>query len=254
LRNIVAMPLHDPKGILLPLLVEVTPQLKQLYERVFVALTPLVQQQQPGRIQALQADPFFRLVLPVEQQPVGVQLRELFSLAAAESREDDLLHLCFPDRVVFALLSDFREAFMADVRSLAAGDVPLIFQRSKKAWASHPANYAEIEGLVTRVGELLLGRSLDFAWCYLVTRAGRLAKVLPGCRGVDFSVEAEIILPMLAELSTRDVDWLAWEDPFLYKADPAALKAAREADPQEVVSRLGYAVSMLKLLAEFTGK
>jgi hypothetical protein len=47
---------------------------------------------------------------------------------------------------------------------------------------------------------------------------------------------------------TKDVDWLAWEDPFIYARDPQQMKTEREQSGQEIRKRLAYVIPMLQLL------
>lgn len=104
--------------------------------------------------------------------------------------------------------------------------------------------------MLTRVGELLFNQTLDFAWCHLVLSAHDLGVALPLVQRSDLSVLAEIGLAHRERIKTRDVDWLAWEDPFVYSQDAAQLKAQRETDVQETLKRLSYVLPKLQLLAE----
>src|SRR6185369_12610676 len=116
---------------------------------------------------------------------------------------------------------------------------PLIFQRSEAAWETHPRNYRELEQIVTRVGELLFNRSLDFAWCHLVVQAAQLQAILPHIKNHDLSMVAEMVLLLKDEIQTQSVDWLAWEDPFICDRDPRQLKQEREQSSAETQKRLG---------------
>ena len=129
-------------------------------------------------------------------------------------------------------------------------DTPLIFQRTAAAWQTHPANYHEIESFATRIGELLFGRTLDFGWCHLAIGAERLAGLLPRLHARDLSMVGEMVVLLRHEIKTRDVDWLAWEDPLVLGADPAQLKREREASPQEVRKRLSYVLPTIQRLLE----
>jgi hypothetical protein len=44
------------------------------------------------------------------------------------------------------------------------------------------------------------------------------------------------------------LDWLAWEDPFIYGHDAKQLRRERENSPLETQKRLGYVIPMLQLL------
>ena len=81
--------------------------------------------------------------------------------------------------------------------------------------------------------------------------AGRLARLMPGVTRSDMSMLAEMVLGLRDELQVVEVDWLAWEDPYLLGRDAAELRREREASPGEMRKRLGYVIPMLQVLAEF---
>ena len=180
--------------------------------------------------------------------PVGERFKGLYEFAADSSPPDQVLHLCFPDRLAFALQSEHRADFMDDVRSLDPTEPPLIYQRSERAWETHPVRYREIEDMVTHAGELLFGKSLDYAWCHIAIRAGDLRGIIAGVSEPGMPMLAEIILLLRERINTRDVDWLAWEDPFILERDPDELKSEREISRSEIHKRLSYAIPMLHLL------
>jgi hypothetical protein len=150
--------------------------------------------------------------------------------------------------VAFALQSDYRDQFCADVQAITCQQTPLIFQRSPAAWATHPDNYRTIEQFVTHVGTLFFQKSLDFAWCHLALTAEQLTHVVPSLKNQDLSMMAELPLLMLETIQTREVDWLAWEDPFIMGCEAHVLREAREHNLVETRKRLGYVIPMLELL------
>jgi hypothetical protein len=251
MRPNIVMPMADPKGILFPHLETVTDQLKALFEAAYVSITPATQHAQGRDCEWLQSDSFFRVYEhPKQTTTIGDDFLPLYGYAAASSAPTQMLHLCYVDRVAYALQSEYKEQFCHDIRELGAGTLPLIFQRSTDAWQTHPQNYRELEQMVTRVGELLFGRSLDFAWCHLAIQAGELRRILPDIHARDFSFEAEMVLLMRDSVITKDVEWLAWEDPFIEEREAQALKAQREASIAETNKRLSYVVPMLQLLRQ----
>jgi hypothetical protein len=158
------------------------------------------------------------------------------------------LHLGFIDRVAFALQTDHRQAFTRDISALSANDLPLVFHRSAAAWATHPATYRVLENAISTAGEALLGRYLDFAWCYLALTAAQLGTALAGVTRPDISMVAEMLLPLRHDIGTRDVDWLAWEDPFILGRDAEELRRERELSAADARKRLGYVIPMLQIL------
>lgn len=249
MRPAIVLAVHDPDGVMFPHLRAVTVPLKAIFGRGFVSITQLTREAQEAHTRWLDDEPFYQVCPTPVRAPIGVQFRALYKCAAASCAPEQVLHLCFPDRVAYALRTDHRDQFIADVHA-AEGATPLLYQRSDAAWRTHPRNYREIEGCATRVGELMLKRRLDLAWCHLALRARQLAEALPYVRNSDPSMLAEVLLELDGEVHTRDVDWLAWEDPFILGVDAGALRAERENSAAEAGKRLAYVISILRLLAE----
>ena len=251
MRPMIVMPLHDPKGLLFPQLKTITPQLKELFEAAFVSIKPEHGQTQADYPDWLATDDFFHVYEHKREiATIGEDFLTLYGFAAASCPPTQILHLCFIDRVAFALQSIHQASFRADMQSLQAENTPIIYQRTAAAWQSHPQNYRQLEGMVTRVGEMLFGKSWDFAWCHFAIQAGELQRILPNVHARDFSLEAEMVLLVMDSVKTKDVDWLAWEDPFIENVDPHHLKAMREASTAEACKRLAYVVPMLQLLRQ----
>ena len=245
---VLVMPLHDPEGVVFPHLEAVTPALKGIFCRAYISITHQTCERYPQRVLRLQADDFYAVTFARKGAPVGAQFLHLYTRAAMASPSRQVLHLCFIDRVAFALQSAHRDRFIRDVRAVSEGDTPLLYQRSARAWATHPENYYEIEHMATRAAELLLGKTLDLTWCHLAVQARQLQRVLPAVGNEDLSMLAEIALGLRDEIRTVDVDWLAWEDPFIHARDACALKRVREKSLGEVQKRLGYVIPTLQLL------
>jgi hypothetical protein len=249
MKPVIVTPLHDPEGVVFPHLFAVEPQLKAVFGQVMVGITPSTCAAQSEAVARLTAGSFYRVTFREPGMGVGEQLHALYTHAATVYDADQVLHLCFMDRVVFALQNGYRQAFLADVQSVDASSTPLMFHRSTPAWRTHPQNYYDIERMATQAGELLFGKTLDFAWCHLVIRAGLLQEIMPGVKNTDISMLAEMTLLLRDQLVSKDVDWLAWEDPFLFRCDAAQLKIKREHSPQETRKRLAYIAPTLQAIA-----
>jgi hypothetical protein len=181
---------------------------------------------------------------------VGEDFLTLYANAAKACEPKQILHLCFIDRLAFALQSSYRAAFIQDIEQVTPEDTPLIFQRSEAAWATHPYNYYQLEQMVTQVGQWLFGKQLDFAWCHLALQAQQLQQMIPHIHRRDISLVAEFTLAGKDVIKTKDVDWLAWEDPFIFDRDPQQLKVEKEKSVEETQKRLKYVIPMLQLLSE----
>jgi hypothetical protein len=64
----------------------------------------------------------------------------------------------------------------------------------------------------------------------------------------DIFMIAEFTLALRNDVKTKDVDWLSWEDPFIYACDAQQLKAEREQSVRETRKRLAYVLPILQLL------
>jgi hypothetical protein len=253
MRPAIVMPMHDPDGVLFPHLKCVSGLLKQKFARGYLNVTAVTLQRQPAWVAWLDAEPFFSVTGGGDATRPGDQFAALYRHAAAVCPPDQVLQLGFVDRVCYALGSNHAQTYLEDVSDIAMSQTPLLYHRSAAAWATHPDKYRLMEGLVTVAGEALLGRSLDFAWCYMAITAERLGRLMPAVTRSDMSMLAEMVLGLRDELYVREVDWLAWEDPFLLGRDAAELKREREMSADEVRKRLGYVIPMLQVLVAHDG-
>ena len=247
----IAFPYHDPDLQMFPHLQAILPDLKALFRRAYIC-PPLDTRRHTSLMDWLANDDFFT-VFPVDRQmQIGEHFAHLYLNAARASDPDQIIHLAYIDRLSFALEGSFREQFIRDVNSLRPADMPLIFQRSAAAWQTHPRNYARLEGFVTRIGECLFGQRLDYGWCHLVVKAGELQEIMPRVTHAGLSMVAEMILQLQHHIHTREVDWLAWEDPFILGRDEGELKTERDNSLEEVEKRLSYVQPMVEALTEYS--
>ena len=252
MKPVLAMPFHDPEGRYGAHLWQVLPQLKTLFARIYLDITPPTMAAQPETIHLLQADPFFRLSFSLPESQVGDHCLAAYRGAMEESAPDQVVHMAYIDRLVFILMGPYADAFGEDIRQLTTDQAPVLYMRSKSAWSTHPHNYYECEMMDTHAGELLFGRTLDFCWCHCAATASQLRPVLRHIHSHDFGVQAELALLLRGQLTTRQVDWLSWEDPFLLGRDPQELKAERENSLEETRKRLGYVIPIMQVLLEYS--
>ena len=244
----VVFPIHDPDNLLIPHLEAIIPILKENFDRAYLSVSGSTRARHRQWADALAADPFFVVFAQKGNGPVGDRFAALYRQTVLASTPAQVLHLVSLDRLAFALETRYRSRFLMDVHAVREDDLPLIFQRSPKAWGTHPRNYYEIESFVTRVGRILFGKSLDYAWCHLVLTASTLAEILPQVHNHDLSMVAEMVLLLQEGIRTREVDWLAWEDPFILGRGARELKRERQASLAEVDKRLAYVLPMVAAL------
>jgi hypothetical protein len=111
----IVFPLHDPDGRWFAQLASVTPQLKALFECAYVGVTPPTQRAQGTRLNELREDPFFRLNANPPGSLTGDHFLSGYRSAAAACAPEQVLHLCFIDRVIFALCSAHAAPFITSV-------------------------------------------------------------------------------------------------------------------------------------------
>lgn len=250
---IAAFPLHDPDGSALARLRCMEPDLQRISARVVISPTHLTRERQAEALALLARNPLYHLVDNPADVGFGDQCLSAYRAAIELSAPEQTLHLCFEDRLSYALAGEHRVTFLADWAAACAEGQPILYQRSERAWNTHPRTYWAIEAMATAAGELLFGRRLDFAWCHLALRAGVLAEALPALHGgPDLTILAELVLALRERIITRDVDWLAWEDPFVLGVDAAALQAERELDTRDHEKRLGYVVPIVRAILKAT--
>jgi len=251
MKPALAFPFNDPTATLFRHLQTILPDLKEHFERAYIC-PPLSTVKHSEHMQHLQADNFFTIIPIDRERQLGEHFHYLYQHAAEAAPPEQILHLCYLDRLAFALEGAYRDVFLTDIDSLSGLDVPVIFQRSQRAWETHPRNYRDLEGMVTTVGRHLFGRDLDYAWCHIAVRAGELREVMPLVKNPDLSMVAEMIFYLQDHMQTRDVDWLAWEDPFVLSRDPWELKREREHSQEETNKRLRYVIPMIQTLTRLS--
>jgi len=251
MRPALAFPFSDPAGKMFDHLQAILPDLKEHFERAYIC-PPTATLKHVDHIRQLQSDDFFT-IFPVDRdRQIGEHFDYLSQHVAKTAPVDQIIHLCFLDRLSFALENKYRDSFLSDVDSLSAEDLPLIFQRSPFAWNTHPQNYRDLEGMVTTVGFYLFDKQLDDAWCHIAVQAGQLCEIMPLIKNPDLSMVAEMVFYLQENIQTREVDWLAWEDPFILSRDSADLKREREASLEETKKRLNYVLPMIQTLTRLS--
>ena len=249
MRPALAFPYNDPDGTLLPHLQAILPDLKAHFDRAYIC-PPLSTRKLVEQTEWIHADNFFTIFYQDDDLRVGERFAYVYGRAAETAPAEQAIHLCYVDRLSFALEGEYRDSFLADIDSLTAAHLPLIFHRSPLAWDTHPQNYRDIEGMVTTVGRHLFGMELDYAWCHMVASAGDLRRVISLTTHPGISMVAEIVYHLQENIHTKEVDWLAWEDPFIFGCDAAELKRERETSLAESQRRLAYAIPMIEFLTQ----
>ena len=251
MKPALAFPYNDPDGTMLPHLQAILSDLKNHFDHAYISAHPsTLELLQQGDLILL--DDFFTIYPVDNNKRIGEHFAYLYQHASKDAHPKQALHLCYPDRVAFALEGEYRSSFLADIDSLTDDDLPLIFHRSELAWSTHPQNYRQLEGIVTTVGKNLFDKELDYGWCHIVVQAKQLREIMPLVKNPDLSMVAEMVFYLQENIHTRDVDWLAWEDPFILNRDVDELKREREKSLDETNKRLKYVLPMLEILTRLS--
>ncbi len=237
MKPVIVIPFHDPDGILLPFLAKIERELKAIFEQAILSISPQTAQRQVDALRRLSADSFYQLIHNDPNTLPGEHYINGWRYAVAHFPADCSFHLCDLDRFAFALDS-YRATFLDDLAWASAQTQPVLFQRSAAAWATHPSNYRELEGMINRVGELLFGTRFDFAWSHAVLRGHHLRDLLDHLTGRDFVILIEMVLLLREQLLLRAVDWLAWEDPYILGVSAETLRHQRENSQTETEKRI----------------
>jgi hypothetical protein len=237
---VIVSPLDDSSGLLFEHIQDITPDLEQHFQRVYLSISPATETKQPENVRWFQDTPFFAVNFNQPDTLPGDHYLAGYHSAIKHNSTNQIFHLCDLDRVAFVLNTVHRQAFISDIQwaSQMAQQHPVLFQRSQRAWNTYPENYRQIEHLIIRVGEMLFQEYYDFAWSYMVMRSGQLAEILPGVRSHDFGILIEIVLKLRETLKRKSVDWLSWEDPYIFGRDADELRRERNSSRTETYKRL----------------
>lgn len=108
MQPVIVMPLNDPLGIMFPHLRAICPSLKRLFAHAAVSVSTTTQRTQAQHVAWLASDPFFHILRHPSDLPAGQNFAALYRYAAALCMPEQVVHLCFIDRVAFALQSAYR--------------------------------------------------------------------------------------------------------------------------------------------------
>ena len=242
-------PFHDPKNIETGFLKKILPILKANFQSVFVSITPKTVALNLEAMNFLNSDKFFIVNRNIEDSGIGDHFISGYTNAVKNSDPSQVLHLCTSDRLAFALLSNYKQKFLTDIKKITKNNSPCLFVRSQKAWKTHPRNYQAAESMVTEVGKVLFGKPFDFTWCHLAISAQQLQKILPKLTAHDLVFCAQLVMN-LNKLKLQKVDWLSWEDPFILGKDPKQYKIEQENDSKEFEKRMNYVLPEINYLFE----
>jgi hypothetical protein len=123
MKSSLAFPFNDQDGALFHHLQVILADLKSHFERAYIC-PPLSTLNHVEHMQELNADDFFTIIPIDRERQIGEYFHFLYQRAAEAAPPEQIIHLCYLDRVAFALQGEYREAFLTDIDSLSTADVP----------------------------------------------------------------------------------------------------------------------------------
>ena len=169
---IVAMPIHDIDGVLTEEILERVSILKMIFRKAVVSITPATEEKNPDLVKKLKKHSFFKVILNKKGTRFGDHYLAAFKGAVKTAQKGEIVHFCNQDRLIF-IIDNYLDIFKKDLKSKKT----TIFQRSDKAWQSHPINYQAIESMATDLGFKLFGKKFDFFWCSFSMSRENLGKI-----------------------------------------------------------------------------
>ncbi|MBN1811987.1 MAG: hypothetical protein JXA14_09145 [Anaerolineae bacterium] len=248
---VLTFPYYDPNGRYNHAFQRQLKTLQSAFDMVCVSVAPPTGRDNGGFVHYLEAQGCAVFDNPIGAT-IGDQSREALRLALQHAQAQQPIFFGFLDRILFALETEWRWQFLQDLKVYHTAEF-LVFERSQAAWGTHPANYREIEQMVSRMFELLCGRPIELMPCALLLSHNTASSILGQSTSPSHEVWAEWALLAMKNgipITTRKVDWLAWEHPYWEGIDPDELKHRQEASTDEVIKRIKMNVPVALMLTE----
>jgi hypothetical protein len=248
---ILTFPYHDPDGTYNEVFRRQLPELQNAFSALCVSATASTAAQNAAFVDELERSG----CLVARHHPgsaLGEHFREALRLAVRASGEDNGIYFGFIDRILYAFETEWKTLFLTDLD--ACHQLPLLaFERTPYAWSTHPDNYREIEQMVSRLGEWLLGTNIEFGLCGLGLQAQTAETLLAHSTSPAIEILGEWILLAAKHeipIATKKVDWVLWEDPYWEGIPHKQLKAEREQSTEETIRRIRMNAPFMLLLTE----
>lgn len=248
---IFSVPYHDPAGLYNLEFQKHLTLLKTIFVIVCLSVTSETKKRNKSFIDFLKSQGI-QLIYNNPKSSIGDHSRNAIKLAIQQNIPHSVVFFGFLDRVLFNLTSSHKEQFVNDIQLFSRKEC-VIFQRSPKAWKTHPNNYQYVERTVSGIFQLLTGQNLELNPCAFLL-SHKSAKILLDYSTTNsWAIWGEWVLLAITKklgLTTPKVNWLSWEDPFWSKQDLEQLKKTREVNPKETLKRLHTNLPIIQLLLE----
>jgi GR25 family glycosyltransferase involved in LPS biosynthesis len=240
---------HDPNGKYNNLFKKALPEMQKIFSKICIGVTPETASRNKKFIEELKKNGCVTFINKARTS-IGDHYRSALQLAVNESKNTPI-YFGFIDRTIYALNSSYLSQFKKDI--LRTPKNLILFERTAKAWKTHPRNYFTAENTANEFGRLLTGKYLELATCGFLITPKLAKKILPLSIANSFSAGTEWIMQALM-LREKPIiikcDWLSWEDPIIENIPAKKLKKKREQDKQEVIKRLEMNIQIAQVLIE----
>ncbi len=248
---IIAFPYYDPTGKYNESLRRQLATLKSAFDAICLSIVPPTATDNADFVRYLEDQGCFAFHNAADTLHGG-HSREALRLALDRAQPGESIFFGFLDRILFALETNFRASFLRDLKDLLSKEC-VLFERTQSAWDTHPANFREIEHMVSRMFEFMHGQQIDLMPCGFIFSRPTAEIILTQSISSSTEVWGEWVLLALKNkipITRQKVDWLAWKDPYWEHIEPDKLKHLRETSQQETIKRIKMNVPAMLLLTE----
>jgi hypothetical protein len=248
---ICTFPYHDPDGVYNQVFERQLEHLKTVFGSICISASPPTLAGNSAFVDYL-SQQGCHLSRNQPGSTLGDHFRQALRLAVNQARDRQSIFFGFIDRILFALETHWKEHFVQDLRECTTREC-VLFERSAFAWETHPANYREMEQMVSRAGEWLYGESIELGLCGLLLSAAAGKTIVNQSVSSSMEVLAEWVLLAMKNgipITAKKVDWVLWEDPYWEGIAPETLKQQREQSREETAKRISMNAPFLLVMAE----
>jgi hypothetical protein len=236
---ILAFPYYDPGGKYNQAFQRQLAALKSSFDGICISVVPPTSRDNAAFVQYLE-EQGCSVYSSAPNTLHGLHSREALRLALEHAQAQQSIFFGFLDRILFALETGWGTSFLQDLRTYQATKF-VLFERSHAAWNTHPANFREIEQMVSRMFEFLHGQFIELMPCAFILSYPVASVILSQSVSASTDVWGEWVLLAMKNqipITTQKVDWLAWKDPYWEHVEPDTLKHSRETGRDETIKRI----------------
>jgi hypothetical protein len=225
--------------------------LKSSFDKICLSVVPPTSEDNAAFIQYLEEQGCF-VSYSTPGTFYGNHSREALKLAVEHAQAQQPIFFGFIERILFALETEWRISFLQDLKVYQAAEF-VVFERSLAAWDTHPANFREIEHMLSRMFEFLHGEFIDLMPCAFILSYATATVILSQSVSLSTDVWGEWVLLAMKNhvpITRSKVDWLAWRDAYWERIEPSELKRQRETSQAETIKRIKMNVPAMLMLTE----